>query len=375
MVAEDAWLKRQNEGLRKMGVPVSLEVEGKRIRLRAMMPPKPPTTGSPRQQRISTGLIYPQQVSEAVDLARRLGSELLNHQLGQQMFRWEEWERKGNKQQAIAINQQLSVGINGDDAINETWIWWQKQRARSASAAATWQKDYLSPLRSLKGVLRVDESVLASLIEATAPGTKTRKRTAMAAAAVARALAYEETVIRRLKDNGKGYSEINSAKNRELPTDERIIEFIDSLPRKYQWPTAVMATFGCRPHEALRYATVNEKYSLIITGGKTGPRHSLPLPKQWIEMWELQNKELPKIKENTPDGEIGSCLNRQFKKRGCEFAPYDLRHCFAVRTIMEPKISPTLAAKSMGHSLEVHTRKYQRYFDSKNIESIIDLLD
>jgi len=375
MAAKDAWLKRQNEGLRKLGYPVSLEVEGSRIRLRAMMPPKPLISGPRCQQRISTGLLYPQQAAEALELARKLGTELVKDQLGEDKFRWDAWERKGKEERSIAVNKQLSIKVSGTEAITIAREWWQKQRARSESADATWQKDYLSPLRRLQGVHGVDENVLADLIEVTAPGTKTRKRTAMAAAAVARALGYEEATIRRLKDAGKGYSEVNSVKERDLPSEESVIEFIDSLPRKYQWPTAVIATYGCRPHEALLYATVSETLVLNIAGGKTGARRSFPLPKKWVEKWDLLNKSLPNLQQEATNGEVGSCLSRQFKNRDCGFTPYDLRHCFAVRTIMEPKISPSLAAKSMGHSLEVHTRTYQRYFDSRKIEAILDLLE
>jgi hypothetical protein len=53
------------------------------------------------------------------------------------------------------------------------------------------------------------------------------------------------------------------------------------------------------------------------------------------------------------------------------FQPYDLRHAWAVRAISNPQISPSLAAKSLGHSLMVHTTLYQRYFDNDSMASLV----
>ena len=41
-----------------------------------------------------------------------------------------------------------------------------------------------------------------------------------------------------------------------------------------------------------------------------------------------------------------------------------------MRAIHNPKISPSLAAKSMGHSLAVHSSVYQRWFDAHEMESL-----
>jgi hypothetical protein len=43
----------------------------------------------------------------------------------------------------------------------------------------------------------------------------------------------------------------------------------------------------------------------------------------------------------------------------------------AVRAIHNPQISPSLAAKSLGHSLMVHTSLYQRWFDSASMASLV----
>ena len=47
---------------------------------------------------------------------------------------------------------------------------------------------------------------------------------------------------------------------------------------------------------------------------------------------------------------------------------YDFRHAWAIRSIR--RNSPTLAAKTMGHSLDVHHRTYHRWLDQNDIAAV-----
>jgi hypothetical protein len=71
----DPRLSRQNAPLKLKGHGVTLDVVGARVRLVATMPPRPTDslgTGL-RQHRISTGLAYPDQASEALRGERGTG--------------------------------------------------------------------------------------------------------------------------------------------------------------------------------------------------------------------------------------------------------------------------------------------------------------
>ena len=71
----DSRLSRQNAPLKLKGHGVTLDVVGARVRLVATMPPRPTDslgTGL-RQHRISTGLAYPDQASEALRGERGTG--------------------------------------------------------------------------------------------------------------------------------------------------------------------------------------------------------------------------------------------------------------------------------------------------------------
>ena len=81
MPPSDPWLSRQNAALKLKGHGVTLDVAGGRVRLRATMPPRPtdPLGAEPKQYRISTGLAYPDQATESLQLAEQLGNALERH--------------------------------------------------------------------------------------------------------------------------------------------------------------------------------------------------------------------------------------------------------------------------------------------------------
>jgi integrase len=158
---------------------------------------------------------------------------------------------------------------------------------------------------------------------------------------------------------------------RDLPSDEEIVAVIDALPSGWQWVAAICATYGARPHEALLMATVESSGLVLISGGKTGRRQGLPLPKAWIDRWQLETKRLPAINLDRDHRTVGSQLGVALRRHQAPFMPYDLRHAWAVRAIHNPKISPSLAAKSLGHSLMVHNALYQRWFDSASMASLV----
>ena len=92
MAPSDPWLARQNAALKLKGHGVTLDVAGGRVRLRATMPPKPedPPGVELKQQRISTGFVYPAQASESLQLAEQLGNALERYRLGPQTFSWKQ---------------------------------------------------------------------------------------------------------------------------------------------------------------------------------------------------------------------------------------------------------------------------------------------
>ena len=183
MPPSDPWLRRQNAALKLKGHGVTLDVAGARVRLRATMPPRPtdPAGAEPRQHRISTGLAYPDQASEALQLAEQLGNALERHRLGVETFNWTPWLPKGRRRPAPQPEPtEEAQGVSGRQGNRRTREWWGKQRRRGPSAEDGWKVDYDAPLAPLQAINALEAGHLVALVEAT----------------VARALDWPEELVR-----------------------------------------------------------------------------------------------------------------------------------------------------------------------------------
>ncbi len=364
MTVRDPYLTRINRALRDLGSSVSLEVSpsGARLRLRASLPLP---DGSWRQRRISTVFPYPSGVDQARQLAEELGRDLELHRRGLETFPFERWV------QATQVAPPTTDGISGVEALRRTEAWWAQQRKRGPSADVTWATAYAGPLKPMLPQRDVTLDTLRALVASKPVGSCSRRKAALAATAVAQALEMGTDAVQALRGLGKGYTPLKDAAPRTLPADEEIIEVIDGLPSGWQWVAGICATYGARPHEALLMAEVESNGLVMIRGGKTGARQGLPLPKTWIDRWDLQAKRMPAINLDRDHRTVGSQLGVALRRYETPFLAYDLRHAWAVRAIHTPQISPSLAAKSLGHSLIVHTSLYQRWFDSASMASLV----
>jgi hypothetical protein len=72
---------------------------------------------------------------------------------------------------------------------------------------------------------------------------------------------------------------------------------------------------------------------------------------------------------------LGNRVTHAMKRYELPFQPYDLRHAWAVRTIAF-KVPTTLAARMMGHSVEVHEKIYQQWitedFETQVIQKLME---
>jgi len=95
---------------------------------------------------------------------------------------------------------------------------------------------------------------------------------------------------------------------------------------------------------------------------------------EWVEEFELRSIRLPDLTTDlrkTTLQRIGQAVNRQFRRYGIPFSPYDLRHAWAVRTI-HFGLPDAIAAQMMGHSLAIHTRTYQRWIARRDRQQAVD---
>ncbi|KZL50958.1 integrase [Nodularia spumigena CENA596] len=193
------------------------------------------------------------------------------------------------------------------------------------------------------------------------------------------------------------YSKMPDNNPRNIPSDAEIItgttKFEDYLNNRgnqvnqnvkdswqlWRWTYGMLAVFGLRPRELFINPNIDwwlsqENTDLtwkVHKDCKTGEREALPLYKQWILEFDLRNHKYLEMlataiskKDHTNHAEMTALTQRVswwFRKIGLNFKPYDLRHAWAIRAHILG-IPIKAAADNLGHSVEVHTETYQRWF-------------
>ena len=121
-------------------------------------------------------------------------------------------------------------------------------------------------------------------------------------------------------------------------------------------------SFGLLPHELFHCNLTN--FPILEVGeGKTGNRKVYPFYPEWCELWNLNEGTLPVITGRT-NSDLGNRVTQAFKRYGIPFAPYNLRHAWAIRS-MEFGLDVSLSAQQMGHSVKVHTEIYYAWISDE----------
>jgi integrase len=191
---------------------------------------------------------------------------------------------------------------------------------------------------------------------------------------------------------------------RDIPSDEDIVRYYQSfanyaLTRKgtikrdcltswkmWQWVYGMLATYGLRPRELFVnpdiswwFNSENKDHTWKVhPDTKTGYREALPLYPEWVELFDLKNLECLELLNSQVSGkssytEINTIrvnCSSWFRRVDIPFSPYDLRHAWAIRAhIMAVPIKA--AADNLGHSVEIHTEIYQKWFSLENRKKVI----
>ncbi|MFM5888218.1 MAG: integrase [Dolichospermum sp.] len=156
----------------------------------------------------------------------------------------------------------------------------------------------------------------------------------------------------------------------------------------WRWVYGMLATYGLRPLEIFVNPDLDwwlSSENMMNTWRvneecKTGAREALPLYPRWVETFNLTTDieaiELlkAKIKDKVTSREINSArhgTDRWFRFVGIPFQPYDLRHGWAIRAHLMG-IPIKAAADNLGHSVNMHTSIYQKWFSLENRKVAIE---
>ena len=150
----------------------------------------------------------------------------------------------------------------------------------------------------------------------------------------------------------------------------------------WRWVYGMLATYGLRPLEIFVKPDLDWWLSSDNTMNtwrvneecKTGDREALPLYPRWIESFNLKNDQeaiellKTKIADKITSKQINAVrhgTDRWFRFVEIPFQPYDLRHAWAIRAHLMG-IPIKAAADSLGHSVNMHTSIYQKWFSLEN---------
>ncbi|MGD1914212.1 MAG: site-specific integrase [Rivularia sp. (in: cyanobacteria)] len=144
---------------------------------------------------------------------------------------------------------------------------------------------------------------------------------------------------------------------------------------------ALLAIYGLRPREIfnqpdLDWLTSSEnKHNTfkVHESNKTGYREVFPFVPEWIELFDLHNTEnieflkkyVSEVKDYKSLESKVSNVSHCFVRYSFGFKPYDLRHACAIRAHLQG-VPVKAAADNLGHTVEMHTLVYQRWFGLEN---------
>lgn len=173
-----------------------------------------------------------------------------------------------------------------------------------------------------------------------------------------------------------GSYSLKKTQPRIIPSDKLISTSIKNLDNpNWRWAVALLATYGLRNHEIF-FVDYNslEKGNVIIkvNAGKTNFRRVCPIYPEWVEEFDLQLIKVPEINLNRSNDKLGASVSQYFR-RCLPFKAYDLRHAWAIRSLLFG-LDVSLAAQMMGHSLKIHTDTYQHWINEKHYQEAFQKL-
>jgi len=238
------------------------------------------------------------------------------------------------------------------------------RRQRSPKTETTWRGDYWKIFQLLPQSEPLTVHALTTVMLATTPDTRTRRRACIALGALAK--------FAKLTDfDVKPYIGCYSSKlaaPRNLPDDKLIKSALSQIDNpSWRWVYGMLACYGLRPHEVFWVDTTMLRAGntvVSVLDGKTGFRRVYPFYLEWFDAFKLNEVCMPKVTGKN-NSDLGSRVRWAFRRAEIPFAPYDLRHAWAIRTLMFD-MNISIAAKQMGHSVQVHSDIYHRWIDDRH---------
>jgi hypothetical protein len=378
----DKKLAEANSNLKRDRIKVSIKYNGNSLQLRATLPLKPDDYHrlgkSKKQYDLSLGIpANLEGLKTAIEESYELGKLIARH-----TFVWNE------KYLGIRIKEKKRIKTIGE-LLNIFEDNYYKTRKKTITSQNTFA-NYISVIK--RNFLLTDLATKDNF-ESVINSYKGNKKNELLAISSVFIKTFDLGFTLDVKRDNV------TPKYRDIPSDEKIIHSYKlfekfALNRKntnicdatetwemWRWAYGMLATFGLRPRELFVKPDINWWISeqnidntwKVDKDTKTGYREVIPFVPEWIELFDLKNPQPltildKKISQITSVQQINWMrrdISRWFRKVGVEFQPYDLRHACAIRSHLQG-IPIKAAADNLGHTVDEHTKTYQRWFGIEN---------
>ncbi len=344
------------------GSMASIKEKGDLLYLVATLPMK---DGSPGRKQYKIPLHLDASPQGQIKAKRR--KVQLERSLEQEKFHWDDWLSP----QGLTKNKP----VTWRDAIDRLY---EYRRYEKGMKQDQWEKKWL-PLIT-KAPIRLANPCTADDMLAVMASWDPSQDTYMKAYRAFRKLAELAGIAfpQLLKPTYSLPHERGEAK--EVPSDKEAIEWVQLADRgqpngkALRWYFGMIATYGLRPHEIDHVTMLDDgkvQVPWVDSKGrktKTGFRTVIPIPEDWIELFDLQNKVARPDSEEECYRWLRNSLRRHpFVKK--EWTNYSLRHAFAGRLwrLGGTKLDTYTAARMMGHSRAVHEETYRHHIEPYEI--------
>ena len=360
------------------GSKLKIEKRGSKLNIRGSLPSKE-NKNIQKVQRISLGIEADNYGLE--EAKKKL--QLINLQLELDQFEWKNWIAPSIKEG----NKTYDLLIKKISEFEKEFFKEYKNDHLNSARRSTWNSSYKPYIKRMistyqKNNTKDINNIFLNTLKSYAEGSRSRKQCGTSLNVFAEFL--ELSLPSEWKSLSRGYG-IKKASFRNLPDDNSIEELWKNIPNKsWQYVFGLMATYGLRNHEVFfcdlsSLKNSGDKILRILPTTKTGEHQAWPFHPKWVDLFELSSLGndptlLPKINRDlkqTTLQNIGKRITDQFNRYRINIRPYDLRHAWAVRTILYD-LPDTVAARMMGHSVSLHTQTYHHWITKRDQQKAVN---
>lgn len=358
----EAWITRLNTKLFRCKITVPGKGRDSLILVATLPSKTDPARKS--QQKISTGckLSDPESRLKVRELARRL-----DDQLEAGTFSWTEWTKSKlkdgpAKDREVITFSELAQAIEGSfDA---------KHPGKPKTGRGVYTSKFKPAINRVKQLSGTADMASICNVVASIESPSSRKNTGsiISGALDHLKLGWDK---KPLFEAGSGYKKADLTE-KDIPSDEEMLAIWESIPDpRWKWVHGMVMAFGCRPSELLSAEFEDEIVNLMTfkTKGEPYLREAWALPDEWIKELKLKKIHLPPCDRLEISAQYANYMDRH----GLKYWPlYNLRHAYAIRCLVQG-VEVGLAARLMGHSVDMHRQHYQRWINKNHMKALREM--